>query len=354
HYEATLELTTATGAPLYLAQFSFSVPELYRSDFGYALSSDETCDVWWCESTYKVNRDRPAPTQKAEFVRIEAARGEYEPVQIVLRPKRDFAKATATVSDFTGPGGATIGSDAVDLLSVAYVNVTRPTDRQGCVGEWPDPLPPIKDGIFGAAADRNQPLWLRVHVPRDAPAGDYQATLSLAADAWEAKVPLRLHVFDFTLPEKLHMSTAFGFSFGNVRRYHHLETDEQAREVFDLYMRDFKAHGINPYTPFALGPMKVELEGVVWNGGEITAENPAEGKQCMKIVDETQEGNPAVSATKRIAVDPTKSYLLVFSARTAEPDGEYMITMGSHDADGKWISGHNLDFRFTGDGTWQR
>jgi hypothetical protein len=351
-YEASLQVL-AQAEPLYEAGFSFSVPELYRSNFGYALSSDDACDLWWCESTYKVNRDRPAPKEQAEFVRIEAARGEYEPVQIVLRPKRAFAKATASVSDFTGPGGATIGSDAVDLLSVAYVPVSRPTDRQGCVGEWPDPLPPVEGG-FDAGADKNRPLWLRVHVPRDAVAGDYQATLSLKADAWQAEVPLRLRVFDFTLPEKLHMSTAFGFSFGNVRRYHHLETDEQEREVFDLYMRDFKAHGINPYSPFALGSMKVELEGVAWNGGEIVVGEPPEGKQCMKVEDRSEKGSPAASATKRIEVDPTKSYRLAFSARTAEPGHEYMITMGSHDADGKWISGRNLDFVFTGDGAWQR
>jgi len=352
-YEASLQVL-AQAEPLYEAGFSFSVPELYRSNFGYALSSDDACDLWWCESTYKVNRDRPAPKEQAEFVRIEAARGEYEPVQIVLRPKRDVAKVVATVSEFTGPGGARIPGDAVDLLGVAYVSVSRPTDGQGCVGEWPDPLPPLKNGVFAARADQNLPLWLRVHVPRDAPAGDYRATLGLSADGRESEVPIRLRVFDFTLPEKLHMSTAFGFSSGHLRRYHHLETDEQMREVFDLYMRDFKAHGINPYSPFALGSMKVELEGVAWTGGEIVGEEPAEGKRCMKIADESEEGNPAAAAVQRIAVDPTKTYRLAFSARTAEPGHEYMVTMDSRDAEGKWISGRNLDFVFTGDGTWQR
>ncbi len=352
-YQATLQVLGASGGPLYEAQFSFSVPELYRSNFGYALSSDDTSDLWWCESTYKVNRNRPAPTQKAKFVRIEAARGEYEPVQIVLRPRRDLSGVTATLTDFAGPGGAAIPAEAVDLLRVGYVNVWRPTDREGCVGEWPDPLPPLEGG-FEASAGKNQPLWLRVHVPRDAAAGDYRATLALKAEGWQAQVPVSLHVFDFTLPEKLHMPTAFGFSSGNLKRYHHLQTDEQMREVFDLYMRDFKAHDINPYSPFALGGIKVELQGVVWTGGEVVTEDPAEGKQCMKVVDESETANLAASAVKRIEVDPTKSYRLAFSARSAEPGHEYMITMDSRDADGKWISGHNLDFRFTGDGTWQR
>ena len=82
-------------------------------------------------------------------------------------------------------------------------------------------------------------------------------------------------------------------------------------------MRDFKAHRYKMLSPFALGGMKVELEGVAWTGGDIVAEEPAEGKRCMKVADESEESNPAAAAVKRIAVDPAKTYRLAFSARTA-------------------------------------
>ncbi len=195
---------------LFAAEFSFAVPELFRSNFGYAIESDAAMDLWWCEGTYKVNRDRPAPVAEARVVKLEAARGEFEPAQIVLRPKQALTKLTGVPSDLTGPGGAQISAQNIDLLAVNYVNVWRPTDFQGCEGWWPDPLPMLDDPI-DLAAGENQPLWLRVFVPRDARPGEYTGTVTLRADGWGANVPVSLRVFDFEIPDKHSMLATMGF-----------------------------------------------------------------------------------------------------------------------------------------------
>ncbi len=253
---------------LMAAEVPFTVPEMYRSDFGYPVASDDAADLWWCESTYKVMRERPAPQGGPEPLTLDAARNEWEALQVVVRPKGEMEPLEAEISDFAGPRGAVIAADSVDILEVAYVPVHSPSDRQGSVGDWPDPLPPLEDPL-ALEARRNQPLWVRVHVPDDARPGSYRAELRLTAGDWEQTVPIALRVRDFTLPDGLQFVHTEGLITGHLPKYHHLENDEQMREVFDLYIQNFVEHGVDPYHPMALGNMEAELVG---EGDEMRVE----------------------------------------------------------------------------------
>ena len=93
--------------------------------------------------------------------------------------------------------------------------MTAPTDALGEKGEWPDPLPPF-DKPIDVPAGVNQPVWVLVHVPKTAEAGDYLGQIELTADGWRASVPLSLHVWDFTLPDT--PRTASGWVWGWIRR----------------------------------------------------------------------------------------------------------------------------------------
>ncbi len=108
-------------------------------------------------------------------------------------------------------------------------------------------------------AGRNQPLWVLVRVPKEAKAGDYSGKLSLKADGWSATVPIRLHVWDFALPEKNHITTAFGLSPGNVFRYHRLKTEADKRKVLDEYFQIFADHRMSTYDPTPLDPIRVKF-----------------------------------------------------------------------------------------------
>jgi hypothetical protein len=60
---------------------------------GYWLAQTEDLSVWWCESGWKVGRERGMPwisrAARPEPVAVSAARGEFEPAQVVLRPERE-------------------------------------------------------------------------------------------------------------------------------------------------------------------------------------------------------------------------------------------------------------------------
>ena len=150
-YQATLRLSEGRRA-LFAAAVEFQVPALFAADFGSLVSQDDTAAVWWAEGTYKISRERPAPTRRQPEVRLQAA-AEHEPFQVVLRPARKLTGVQATVDGFVGPQGARLaGTNA--HLSGGYVNVAQPTDKVGAVGAWPDPLPPV-DGPSTAADATN-------------------------------------------------------------------------------------------------------------------------------------------------------------------------------------------------------
>lgn len=250
------------GAESFHAQGSFHVPVLYDATYGQRLpQSNENTGLWWASSGWKISKDRPLPEAAANAIVIRAARNEAEAAQLVVRPARDLVGLTAKAGDLQGPGGAIVSSESIDVLRVRYVNVTRPTDETGAVAPWPDPLPPFA-GPLDVPGGTNQPLWIRVRVPRDASPGMYEGSVRLTAEGYEADVPLHVEVYDFSLPDRPTCTSAFGFSPGEVYRYHNLTEPSQQREVMDQYLQSFSEHRISPYNPAPLDPFVVTWPGV--------------------------------------------------------------------------------------------
>lgn len=260
---------TRSKEVLFAASAQIVVPWLHDSSFGYLLdiasagASASRCAVWWCEGTYKVSRERALPQAKAKAVRIAAARNEYEPFQIVLRPKVLLQGVRVTVSPFTQsairPAHRASRITNIEVSLVEYVPVTTPSDAFGSVGDYPDPLP-LHEKPFDVPANVNQPLWITVYVPKTAAAGVYRGAVRIEAkNAAAMEVPVELRVFDFTLPDDSHAKTAYGVHIDND--WHKLQTPEQFRQVWDLYMQNCRQHRISPYSPDAYARIKWELKG---------------------------------------------------------------------------------------------
>ncbi|MBN1341617.1 MAG: DUF4091 domain-containing protein [Phycisphaerae bacterium] len=226
-----------------------SVSAMKQQMFGHPVSTSDIADVWWCEGTYKVGRDRPAPTGQPKPVRLEAARNEYEPVQVVIRPKQAVKTVTAKIEG--APEGV-----STEICLAHYVKVTTPTDAFGSRDWYPDALPPLTKPV-DLAAGQNHPLWITFYVSPQAKPGDHACTLSVrTGDASLATVPISLHVYDFTLPAETHTETAFGL---HVRsEWHGPLSPEQEKTLTDKYLRTLVSHRITPYRP--TGPAQIGVK----------------------------------------------------------------------------------------------
>ncbi len=345
-------IVTADGREIFKASALRKLPILHDASYGYALPSDPACPLWWCEGPYKVSRSRPVPTAQKAAIEVAAARHDYEPFQLVLRPKAELKNLRVQVSPLKC-GEAMLGPERIRIEQVAYLNVVRPTDAAGCRGWWPDPLPPFEQGT-NLAADTNHTLWFTAYIPPDQPAVDYAGAIELSADGWKATVPIKLRVYDFALPKTTRLQTAFGLDHGLIRRYHNLETEAELRKVLDLYLANFAAHRIAPYTPAPLDPFKVEFSTGPWDGGTIDTKDPKEGKQCLRVDDADPQSCVAAHNAHPIAVDVAKSYQFSWCAKTAKPGQKYLVTIEQRDAAGQWIWGNNMDFLREGNGQWQQ
>jgi hypothetical protein len=177
--------------------------------------------VWAEGSTRKIRPTDPPPASTWVWdgcrVRLHAARGETEPLQLVITAgTQDLTGVNVTVSDLAGPT-TTIGQDQITLYREAYSNVPQSSDPYGYglpvgalpPGPIPDALIPFEDpynpgqtvGVpFDVPAGRNQPVWIDLTVPSGTPPGTYAGSITVTTDQGNLIVPLTLVVWNFTLP----------------------------------------------------------------------------------------------------------------------------------------------------------
>jgi Domain of unknown function (DUF4091) len=188
--------------------------------------------VWVVSGMERIGQtDDPGCTLPAHIV-LYAARGEYEPFQVVVRAAGgNLTNVNFSVSDLHGPNNQTIPRMNMTLYREHYVYVSHSspdpagTNRPLGVGWYPDALIPFVDPItqqpphggmlkavpFALDSGSNQPIWIDVFVPHTAEAGLYTGTFILTSDQGEARGEFLLTVWNFDLPLKPALNSRFEF-----------------------------------------------------------------------------------------------------------------------------------------------
>ena len=185
--------------------------------------------VWVVDGMARVGRHDPPG--RASTATVSAARGEYEPFQVVLRaPAGGLTNVDVVASDLVGPAGARIPSEHLALFLEKYVHLPRSTNafRTGYrplpPGWYADGLIPfrLRDGSpnrtrvpFTVAGGENQPIWVDLFVPRGAdqsPPGVYAGMVTVTSDQGRGTVPVSLTVWAFELPSRPSLKSCFGIN----------------------------------------------------------------------------------------------------------------------------------------------
>src|SRR6266536_3340332 len=136
--------------------------------------------VWTAIASEKI---RPETAERADHsAAIAAAKNEFEAFQVVVTGPATGVSATA--SQLAGPG--TIA--APKLFREELIDLTQPSAADGATGRFPDPLVPDVDDVVGerrnafpfdVPAGESRAIWVEVHVPADAKAGNYHGTVTI-------------------------------------------------------------------------------------------------------------------------------------------------------------------------------
>lgn len=161
------------------------------------------------------NLDYPDPHDELRPIRIAGTRNGAFSGKIVVSSQQAIDGLRVTASDLKTAEGATLPADHIELRYArpdappeAHVESHRgrpptPYHQRGvrrfdALAEQPPAEVPV-DKLGGGAV---LPIWITVHVPKQAKPGTYTGTLRVAPGKTEpAEVPLRLTVADWALPD---------------------------------------------------------------------------------------------------------------------------------------------------------
>lgn len=161
----------------------------------------------------------------SETVALSAARGECESFQVVAIPLTgDIKGCSVTATDLQGPG--LIPASAISIRVVDYIKTGEPKYKTRFVGEWPDPLLPLKP--MDVPLSQVQPYWVTVKVPFDAQPGLYRGMVSVESGS-ACRISLELTVRDFEIPKQGHLATPFGARAASIAKWYYGESAREER-----------------------------------------------------------------------------------------------------------------------------
>lgn len=182
---------------------------------GMPATAGSTPSAWGVSAMEKV-RPQTAPGHESR-VQLFAARNEFVSFQVGLHGgELGWSGVSARLTGLEGPGRIE-GGDVV-LYRETLLPITRPSMPYSEAGAWPDGLVPDVDETVGekrqafpmdVPARESRALWVDVHVPMDAPPGDYHGTVEVEGSGYFARVEVSLTVVDWVMPSTSSLRTSF-------------------------------------------------------------------------------------------------------------------------------------------------
>ncbi|GAA1707272.1 hypothetical protein GCM10009745_63880 [Kribbella yunnanensis] len=168
-----------------------------------------TAQVWAVRAATHVFPDSlPADTGAGTTLALDSARNEFEAGQVVIRRDRAFTIKRVSFSPLTAGFRQIPPSE----LSYNFVKFT-PLNHNSVFGgnqyvyapsrpapdDFPDGL--SNDRSTTVPANKTQPIWVRVHIPKYVAGGVYRGTVRIETDRGTETIPLSVNVRPVTIPD---------------------------------------------------------------------------------------------------------------------------------------------------------
>lgn len=174
-------------------------------------------EVFSLPSSVKVLREEDCSSYYTENVKLNyaMAKNEYESMQLMITPENNIENFELKTSSLKGEGSAEIPAANIEVFNEFYVYVKKGTAPQSTrpAGWYPDALIPqelsIQERENAIAAGNNQGIWITIRTEKNTPAGTYTGTFTLVADGKTLEIPVSVTVWDFTVPDEVHVRNSF-------------------------------------------------------------------------------------------------------------------------------------------------
>jgi len=186
-----------------------------------------------------------------------AAPGEYEPMTLAVYPLRDLGECTLSVGALSGPDGAGLPADAIEVRAVnlwAQIPGQKGSSYADQYIRTPEAL--LDTPAVNVDGQETREWWITVHVPPDATPGRYAGTATLTpGDGAAVEAPVTLDVLPVTLREP--DGYTFGMYWGPWRE----SREETSNERVLAQIEDMREHHMNTVALGAPASMTVGADG---------------------------------------------------------------------------------------------
>ena len=177
---------------------------------------------------------------KDKTVHLAGGRNEVVAFQLILEGQAK--RVVVDASPLAGAASATIDRKQLKLFREWYIWIDgkRGTEKdRACMaplgaGWYPDVAIPLSEPKYGSGFSipskdfhdpagtrfcdqKNQAVWVDLHIPADAAPGDYTGQITVDADGAKTSVNLRLHVWSFVVPPTFNMQAEL-MNYGETSR----------------------------------------------------------------------------------------------------------------------------------------
>lgn len=190
-----------------------------------SFAAADSLKISFCDAMTRVSRDGEAPS--AQTYTLHAARGEWEPLQIVVTAAPEQLKDVEIRATGIAKHDSNTLLPAPKVLREHYVRVSKSTPMAPLpTGDYPDALVPLDMPAQDLQGDKavNQPFWVDVFVPYTAVAGDYTGEVHFKfADGTLGIANYTLKVWDFDLAVVPKLRTSIMTTVRRIAEVHGLE-----------------------------------------------------------------------------------------------------------------------------------
>lgn len=241
-----------------------------------SLLKTDSLAVIWRLSPELAAESGSVPSGSPQDWKLSAAGNEFIADQLVITPKQALTGFQLTIADFKGPGNAVVPAKLFRFEAVEAVPRRYPACWFAVYGPCMDRL--LRNLPEEIAAGKNQVFLISGRIPANQKPGEYLSEVCVQSKEFSSRIPIRLTIRNFSLPEEPAFYGDFLISgAGWANKFSKTPKEDSIFCGQDLRaLRIHPAYSINVYTTKA---------GKLGNdpGKDILKKFAADGKQRFRI-----------------------------------------------------------------------
>ena len=186
-------------------------------------------------------------------IAVFGVRDEYVSAQCIVKARQPIKDLTVAIDSLKSTDGV-LPADSAAWSFVGSIAIAEnsPNHRKSEIirpapARFPDYLSDAKQ--IAVEAGRYQAIYLTIHIPRDAHAGDYQGAVTFQSQQGSRTLPLTLTVYPLTLPQEHHLMATLWYSTNRFKQFHGVDpADSDAfYKMLGVYARNMADHRQNVF-----------------------------------------------------------------------------------------------------------